>query len=111
MMLSTEEIVCFCKRCGLTGKSEAHKSLLATGKRCDGARQAHDLSYKVTPVFNSTDQSPAAITASEMRAFVDPESRAHKAAVAKVAQWQQCGLNLRVLPAPQPFGAMSPCPA
>lgn len=111
-MLATGEVVSFCKRCGLTGISEAHKSLLSTGKRCKGERQGHDLSYKVTPTFNGTDQTPAAITANEMRALVGLKSvKAQKAASIKVAAWKQCGTNLRVLPAPQPFGAMSPCPA
>ncbi|HEV7522980.1 MAG TPA: hypothetical protein VGP89_17900 [Candidatus Angelobacter sp.] len=111
-MLATGECVCFCKRCGLTGSTEAHKSLLLAGKRCDGARQAHDLSYKVTPTFRDVDQTPAAITANEMRALVGLKSaRAQKAARIKLDHWQQCGMNLRVLPAPQPFGVMSPCPA
>jgi hypothetical protein len=111
-MLATGEVVCFCKRCGLTGISETHKGLLAAGKRCDGARQPHDLSYKVTPVFNDADQTPAAITANEMRALVGLKSkRAQRAARIKVDSWRECGMNLRVLPAPQPFGAMSPSPA
>jgi hypothetical protein len=111
-MLATGEVVCFCKRCGLTGISEAHKSLLAAGKRCKGLRQPHDLSYKVTPTFRDVDQTPAAITANEMRALVGLKSKqAQTAARIKVDAWQQCGMNLRVLPAPQPFSAMSPCPA
>jgi hypothetical protein len=111
-MLATGEIVSFCKRCGLTGATEAHKSLLFTGKRCDRMRQTHDLSYKVTPIFRDVDQTPAAITASEMRALVGLKSKqAQKAARIKVDAWRQCGMNLRVLPAPQPFSAMSPCPA
>lgn len=111
-MLATGEVVSFCKRCGLTGISEAHKSLLTAGKRCDGVRQAHDLSYKVTPTFNGTDQTPAAITANEMRALVGLKSKkAQRDAQIKVDSWKSCGTNLRVLPAPQPFGAMSPSPA
>jgi hypothetical protein len=111
-MLATGEVVSFCKRCGLTGISEAHKSLLAAGKRCKGERQPHDLSYKVTPTFRDVDQTPAAITANEMRALVGLKSKqAQKAARIKVDAWQQCGMNLRVLPASQPFSAMSPCPA
>jgi len=109
-MLATGEVVSFCKRCGLTGTSETHKSLLAAGKRCKGERQPHDLSYKVTPTFRDVDQTPAAITANEMRALVGLKSKqAQKAARIKVDAWQQCGMNLRVLRSPLPWTAMAPC--
>lgn len=101
-MLATGELVAFCKRCHKVG-------VMGEGKRCAGKTRPHELAYRTTEIFRDVDQTPASITANEMRALVGLKSaKAQKAARIKLDYWQQCGMNLRVLPAPQPFAAMSP---